>query len=154
MRILISILALAFSLPILADTNGVVNLEFTQPQDTTNVVAHYFIAYGRNPRGTNNSVLFYQNHKLVPKVAGPTNNAWISNLTYGAHFFSAYAVITNSFGTNTSNLSNEIGWTNGSFGPMQLRIKDSAESARIELESSSDGIAWRTLAIIDADYSP
>jgi hypothetical protein len=101
-------------------------------------LASYKLKYGTNSRS-------YSLVSQYPKTVGIVT---ISNLPSGKWYFAVTAVASNGV---ESDFSNEVGWTNRPYVPMNLRLTPPMDA--LILQASVDGSTWKTLAVITSTNS-
>lgn len=96
-------------------------------------IANYRIRYGNFPG------VYHSQKQVTPRDL----ETLITNLSYGTWYFAAFAVLTNGL---EGEPSNELAWTNRVFVPLNLRLMPPLDA--LILQTSVDGIVWKTIAVI------
>jgi hypothetical protein len=101
-------------------------------------VTNYRVSYGQTSRVYAASRSF-----------GTNLSALITNLVAGRWFFSATAWKAGI----ESDPSNELGWTNTAFSPVNLRITGPRDALALQSAASPAG-PWKTLAVVTSTNAP
>lgn len=127
----VAALALMVILTKLAFGADTVGLEWNA--STSAGVDRYRIRYG------NATGIYHSQSQVTPRDL----DTLVTNLAYGTWYFVVSAVLTNGI---ESEPSNEVVWTNRVYVPINLKLRPPVDA--LLLQTSVDGLIWKTIAII------